>query len=274
MNYRHGFHAGNFADCVKHALLLWVVRALQRKPTPLRVLDTHAGAGAHALLEGSAARTEEWRAGIGRLAGVRDGPLADYVALVHTLGMPGTYAGSPALLRAALRPDDRLICCELHPEEHAALRARFRHDPQVAVHCRDGWEALRGLTPFPERRGLVLMDPPFERPGEFDRILAGVAVVASRFRPVQMAWYPIKHRAPVRSFHAALRASGLRDLLAAELWLRDPTDAQRLNGCGLILADAPFGFEAAARDILAALLARLGDRDAGEDWAVTRLADE
>jgi 23S rRNA (adenine2030-N6)-methyltransferase len=275
MNYRHAFHAGNFADCLKHALLVWMVRALGRKPAPFRVLDTHAGAGAYDLGSDEARRGGEWQAGIGRLLDVSDGPLADYAALVREAGAPARYPGSPELVRALLRPGDRLVCVELHPEEHAALRTRFRADPRVSVHRRDGWEALRALTPFPERRGLVLMDPPFERPGEFERLSAGLSLVARRFRgAVQAAWYPIKHRAPVRAFHAAVEASGLRNVVAAELWLHEPTDPARLNGCGLLVANPPWGFEAEARGVLAALEGRLGAGEAGQGWAVTRIAEE
>ncbi|WP_135467864.1 23S rRNA (adenine(2030)-N(6))-methyltransferase RlmJ [Crenalkalicoccus roseus] len=275
MNYRHAFHAGNFADCMKHALLVWLLRALRRKETPFAVLDTHAGAGAYDLAAPEAARTGEWCRGIGRLLDLTDGPLADYVALVRAAGAPAAYPGSPALVRALLRPGDRLACCELHPEDHAALRARFHSDRQVAVHRRDGWEALRALTPFPERRGLVLVDPPFEQPGEFERMAAGIALVARRFRAaVQACWYPIKHRAPVRAFHAALRAGGVRDLVAAELWLREPTDPQRLNGCGLLVASPPYRFEEEGGSLLAALLDRLGEGEAGAGWTITRIAEE
>lgn len=275
MNYRHAFHAGNFADCVKHALLVWIVRALGRKPAPFRVLDTHAGAGAYDLGSDEARRGGEWRAGIGRLLDVTTGPLSEYAALAREAGAPTSYPGSPALVRALLRPEDRLVCVELHPEEHAALRARFRGDPRVAVHRRDAWEALRALTPFPERRGLVLMDPPFEKPGEFDRLAEGLALVARRFRgAVQAAWYPVKHRAPVRAFHAAVGAAGVRDVVAAELWLREPIDPGRLNGCGLLVANPPWGFEAEAGAVLAALLDRLGAGEPGQGWAVTRVAEE
>ncbi|MBX6745762.1 MAG: 23S rRNA (adenine(2030)-N(6))-methyltransferase RlmJ [Acetobacteraceae bacterium] len=275
MNYRHAFHAGNFADCVKHALLVWLLRALSRKPTAFRVLDTHAGIGTYDLSAPEAERTGEWRGGIGRLLDIAEGPLADYVSLVRAAGAPGQYPGSPALVRALLRQQDRLVCVELHPEDYAALRARFRADPQVSVHHRDAWEALRALTPFPEKRGLVLMDPPFEQDGEFERLAAGIALVSQRFcAAVQAAWYPIKHRAPVRSFHAALRDSGVRDLVAAELWLREPTDPRRLNGCGLLLANPPYRFEEEGGTILAALLARLAEGEPGQGWAMTRIAEE
>ena len=276
MNYRHAFHAGNFADCMKHALLVWLLRALAAKEKPFRVLDTHAGIGSYDLSETSEAeRTGEWRRGIGRLLDVGDGPLADYVALVRAAGAPARYPGSPALVAGLLRPQDHLLACELHPEDVVTLRAAFRRDPQVAVHHRDGWEALKALTPFPEKRGLVLVDPPFEQEGEFERLAQGIALVSQRFRgAVQACWYPIKHRAPVRAFHTALQESSVRDLVAAEFWLREPTDPQRLNGCGLLVANPPWKFEAEGGDILAALLKTLGDGEPGQGWAMTRIAEE
>jgi len=271
MNYRHAFHAGNFADCLKHALLVWLLRALARKPTPFRVLDTHAGIGRYDLDSEEPRRTGEWQQGIGRLMDITDGPLADYVGLVRA---DGGYPGSPALAAALLRPGDGLALVELHEQDHATLRALFHRDPRVAVHKRDAFEAVRALTPFPERRGLVLMDSPFEQPGEYERLAAAITEVSRRARGlVQAAWYPIKGRAPVRAFQTALRESGVRDILAAELHLREPTDAARLNGCGLIVVNAPHGFEDAARAMLEALRARLS-LEAGAGWSLTRIADE
>jgi 23S rRNA (adenine2030-N6)-methyltransferase len=244
VNYRHAFHAGNFGDCLKHALLVWLLRAMQRKPAPLCVLDTHAGVGRYDLAVGPAERTGEWRAGIARLLDDPPPPLADFVGLVGTLGL---YPGSPWLIRSLLRPDDRLACCELHPEDAAALRRLFRHDGQVGVHQRDAWEALGALLPPAQRRSLVLIDPPYEAQGEFDRVLDGLQRGYRRFASgVFAAWYPVKHRAPVRAFHAGLATSRIRDVVAAEMWLREPVDPARLNGCGLAVVNPPFGFAEAA----------------------------
>ena len=271
MNYRHAFHAGNFADCMKHALLVWLLRALQRKPGGVFVLDTHAGAGRYDLVRrpGRAHRRMARRhrpparrpaGGAGRL-----------LSLVRDCGL---YPGSPVLIEALLRPQDRLACCELHPEDHAALRAAMAGGG-AAVHRRDAWEALGALLPPPAglRRALVLIDPPYEAADEFARLAAGLLRGHARFATgVFAAWYPIKHRAPVRAFHTAIRDSGLRDVVAAELWLRAPLDPARLNGCGLLVVNPPFGFEAAAARILAALLARLGTGEAGQGVSVERLA--
>jgi 23S rRNA (adenine2030-N6)-methyltransferase len=272
VNYRHAFHAGNAGDCLKHALLVWLLRALARKEAAFAVLDTHAGAGRYDLASGPAERTGEWRSGIARLLDDPPAAVRDYVQTVRSLGL---YPGSPALIRSLLRPQDRLACCELHPDDAAELRRLFARDQQAALHHRDGWEALGALLPPAERRGLVLIDPPYEAPGEFERLAAGLATAQARFPTgVYAAWYPIKHRAPVRAFHAALRESGLRDIVAAELLLREPLDPARLNGSGLVVVNPPWRFEAEAAPILAALLDRLGDREPGEATALSRIADE
>ena len=272
MNYRHAFHAGNFADVMKHALCVALMRLLTRKPAPLFVLDTHAGCGRYDLDAGPAERTGEWRAGIGRLQDDSPEALADYLRLVREEGL---YPGSPALLRAMLRSDDRLACCELHPKDFLALKQEFGRDRQVSVHLRDGWEALRALLPPAQKRGLVLIDPPYEAADELVRLADGLRTGVSRFRTgVFVAWYPIKHRAPVREFHTTMAASGLSDILAVEMHLREPLDAARLNGSGLLVVNPPFGFEAAAGPILAALVGRLGDDEPGQGFEIVRLADE
>ena len=242
MNYRHAFHAGNFADCVKHALLVALLRALLRKPAPFRVLDTHAGIGHYELAAPEPQRTGEWRSGIARVMARADEALADYRTQVAAAGFPAHYPGSPALIRALLREGDRLSVCELHPDDHATLRTRFAGDAQVSVHKRDAYEAVTALTPFPERRGLILLDPPFERDDEFD--------------------------------HVARREAAVPDCIAAELTLREPTDPARLNGCGLLVANAPFGFDNEARGILNALLACLSQGETGAGATLIRVTEE
>jgi 23S rRNA (adenine2030-N6)-methyltransferase len=269
MNYRHAFHAGNFADCMKHALLVALLRALMRKPGPLFVLDTHAGSGHYDLGSEPARRGNEAAAGIMRLIEQPPAVLEDYVGRVRELGL---YPGSPELIRSLLRPDDRLACCELHPDAYSDLRRLFRRDSQAAVHQRDGWEGLKALLPPVQKRGLVLIDPPYEDQREFSNLAEGLALARVRFgTAVVTAWYPIKHRARERAFFNSL---SLRDVIAAEFLLRTPTDPSRLNGCGLLVVNPPYQFEQEARPIMDALLNRLGNREPGEAATVTRLADE
>lgn len=270
MNYRHAYHAGNFADCMKHALLLLLLRAMARKDKPCLVLDTHAGVGRYDLAAGPAAQTGEWRNGVGKLLAARPEALADYLAMVERLGL---YPGSPAIAAACLRPQDRLVCCELHGEDAAALKAAFAADKHVAVHERDGYAALGAFLPPPERRALVLIDPPYEQPDEFARAAKALALTYGKFKSAVLAlWYPIKHRPPVRAFFETIRHGGLRDVIAAELWVAPPVDPARLNGCGLLVVNPPFGFEAAALPVLAALRDALGGTGAG--CTVERLLDE
>jgi 23S rRNA (adenine2030-N6)-methyltransferase len=272
VNYRHAFHAGNAADCLKHAVLVWVLRALARKPKPFFVLDTHAGIGQYDLTADPALRTGEATNGILRLLDNPPEALADYIALVQQIGL---YPGSPALIAALLRPADRAIACELHPEDHAQLRRLFGRNPQLAVHLRDGYEAIGAFLPPPERRGLTFIDPPYEATDEIDRLLAALHTAHARFPSgIVMAWYPIKHRAPIRALHDALRTSAIPDIVAAELHIREPLDPARLNGSGLVVVNPPFRFEAEIPAILAALLGRLGDREPGEGTALVRLCNE
>ncbi len=283
MNYRHAFHAGNFADCMKHALLVWLVGALQRKPAPIFVLDTHAGTGGYDLSAEDASRTGEAEAGILRLLADPPPALADFVGLVRRVQDGGgsrvrsenLYPGSPLLIRALLRPDDRLACCELHDQDYPALHRLFARDPQTATHHRDAWEALGGLLPPKQKRGLVLIDPPFEAPDEFDRLARGLAAGHARFPTgVFAAWYPIKRVAAVRGFHHAMQASGIRDIVTAELLLREPLDPSRLNGCGLLVINPPFRFEAEALPLLLALRDALCGTESGAAATILRLADE
>jgi 23S rRNA (adenine2030-N6)-methyltransferase len=269
MNYRHIYHAGNFADVMKHALLVPLIRAMQRKDKPFLLLDTHAGIGRYDVTSEAAEKTGEWREGIGRLLDAPPPALAAYVALVQSLGL---YPGSPALAAALLRPTDRLVLCELHPEDAAVLRRTMRGTG--AVHERDGYEALTAFLPPPEKRALVLIDPPFERTDEF-ATLTKALVAAYRKLPsaVFVVWYPIKHRAPVRDFFEGLKLTPLRDVIACELLRRPDTSPASLNGCGLLIVNPPYGFEAEAAPILEACGAAFGE-SGGNYTSITRLIDE
>jgi 23S rRNA (adenine2030-N6)-methyltransferase len=272
MNYRHAYHAGNFADCFKHALLVALLDSLAAKPAPYFVLDTHAGAGWYDLDAEPSRRTGEADAGILRLLRSPSPVLARYLELVTRLGL---YPGSPALIREVLRPGDRLACCELHPDEASALRRRFHRDTQVEVHQRSGWEALGALLPPKEKRGLAFVDPPFEARDEFAALVESLKRGHTRFRNgVFASWYPIKQLAAVRGFHAGLMSSGIPSIMAVELCVRDATTPDRLNGCGLAVINPPYLFEERARAVADAVLEGIGDGEAGAGTTVIGLVDE
>lgn len=273
MNYRHAFHAGNFADCFKHALLMALLDALTRKPAPFCVMDTHAGSGHYDLSADAARRTAEAEGGILRLLDAPEDPvLTPYLSQVHRLGL---YPGSPAFIRAALRPGDRMVCCEMHPEEAASLRALFRNDPQAEIHARSGWEAMTALLPPKESRGLVFIDPPYEARNEFATLVTTLRAAHARFRHgIFAAWYPVKQLAAVHGFHADMRANGIRDIVAIEMVLRDPTELDRLNGCGLLVINPPFRFAEQALTIARAVLDGIGASEPGAGVRSLVLADE
>lgn len=246
MNYRHAYHAGNHGDVLKHAVLTAVLQRLHEKTTPVFLLDTHAGIGTYDLTGIEAGKTGEWETGIGPLIAADPPALHDYLALVRDLNPPGrltTYPGSPAILAALKRPDDRLVLSELHPEDANTLRRWARGRPGVAVHQRDAYEALKAFLPPRETRGLLLVDPPYEVTDEFERLAKAVAAATKRW-PVGrwMIWHPVKERAPVWRLEEALLANAVGSLLSIELMMR-PVDGVSLAGSGLILINPPFGLE-------------------------------
>lgn len=257
MNYRHAFHAGNVGDVLKHVVVERVLDHLRAKPKPMVVLDTHAGAGLYDLEGDQAARTGEAAGGIGRLL-AHPAPhqaLAGYLDLVAQLRAshgPTVYPGSPLVAAERLRPGDRLVAVERHPDDGAALRALMGRRTGVTVRVgEDGYAALAAVLPPPERRGLVLIDPPFEDRAEFATLAAALARAHRRFATgVYAAWYPLKDPGAVESFHQHVVATGLARVLVAELWVRPLTVIQGLAGCGLLLVNPPWRLD----DTLAGLL--------------------
>ncbi len=252
MNYRHAFHAGNFADVLKHAVLCALLRRLQLRPKPLSYVETHAGAGAFWLDGPEARRSGEAADGIMRLAGLQPASpaLAAYLGLVR--GLPGNeqglkvYPGSPLVAARLLGEQDRLLLSELVPEEAAGLRRLFRGDTRVAVHCRDGWEALGALLPPTPRRGLVLIDPPYEAPDDLRRLVDGLVLARQRW-PVGVlaAWYPVKDRRELRTLERAVASAelGAGGVLQVELAVRPDDNPGSLNGSGMLIVGPPWGLE-------------------------------
>lgn len=267
MNYRHGYHAGNFADVLKHLALCELLRLLTAKDKKLFVLDTHAGAGGYDLAGGLAARTGEAEDGIARLmAAPRAGmpaAVVRYLAAVwaydRKFGPPGgalrRYPGSPRLVRAALRPGDRFVACELHPQDALTLKREFAGDQAVDVRQADGYHTLKAMLPPVERRGLMLIDPPFEAADEFDKLSRAVRHALRRFAIGCYAiWYPIKDDQAVAGFVA-----GLAGLKAMTLELRlSPSADGKLSACGLAVINPPWKFDEAMAEALPWVGAALG----------------
>jgi 23S rRNA (adenine2030-N6)-methyltransferase len=268
--YRHAFHAGNFADVFKHVVLLQLLRALLKKDKPFFVLDTHAGAGRYDLRSAEAQKVGEYREGIGRLWDhtALSPELQDYRDQVAAFN-PGTkleyYPGSPRLIQRLLRQDDRLVACELHPNEHPLLQAEMAGSRHVSILKLDGYAALKAHLPPKEARGLVFMDPSFEMEGEFERLKDALRLVQQRWRNGMMAiWYPILHRAPSARFHESIRRLGIDNLLCAELGLQPYDSPQGMHGCGLVLANPPWQLDTVLARLLPELLTVLGSPPRGE----------
>lgn len=272
MNYRHAFHAGNFADVVKHITLTRILAHLLRKDTAFRVIDTHAGVGLYDLWGDEAERTGEWREGIERLFnhGLPDpvaGLVAPYLDAVRAQNPDGQlryYPGSPFITRHMLRKQDRLMALELHPSDAQALRENFAGDIQTRVTELDGWAAMGTHLPPKERRGLVLVDPPFEQKGEFSRMVQSLEKAHKRWPTgIYAYWYPIKDPREVSAYGAALKATGIKKILRLELTIRAASTPPRLHGSGMIVINPPFMLEAEMQTILPFLAKLLSDEGRG-----------
>ena len=282
MNYRHAFHAGSFSDVFKHAVLCRILDYLRGKPAAFRVIDTHAGAGIYDLTSSEASRGGEWHNGIERLLAAQlpapvNALLAPYLEVIGALNERGRlklYPGSPAITRAWLRPQDRLIACELEPKAATALAGHLRGDTRIKTLEIDGWRSLSGYVPPPERRGLVLVDPPFEQDSDFLRLSQGLATGHHKWATGIFAlWYPIKGRSEPDALAKNLRRIGIAKILRAELTISGLSDPSRLNGCGLILVNPPFTLEGELSALLPALAGALG-RDGNAGFSLDWLAGE
>lgn len=264
MNYRHIYHAGNICDVVKHAVLALVIDRLKAKDTPFAVIDTHAGIGLYDLQDERAGKTSEAHDGILKLLDApRIAGLESYYGSLQQLNPEWNgvssdgcryYPGSPVLTMLNLRATDRLVACELHPEDADQLKRQLFRFKRAQTHHRDGYQALGALLPPPEKRGLVLIDPPFEQTDEFARLAETVIAAQARWPTgIYMLWYPIKERPAIWRFHEQLIAAGIPKILAAEFIYRDESDAARLNGSGLILINPPWQLDAALKQLFCQL---------------------
>lgn len=274
MNYRHIYHAGNFADVLKHAVLARLIRYAQQKEGAFRVLDTHAGIGLYDLTSEEAQKTGEWQEGIGRLIDAElpeaaAALLEPYLSAVRELNPEGgvrRYPGSPKLARMLFRPQDRLSAIELHPDDFSALSRVFEGDFQVRVTELDGWLTLGAHLPPKEKRGIILVDPPFEKPEDYEQLVDGLAKAYRRFSTgTYCLWYPMKKGAPIADFHEALKALEIKKMLCTELTVKSDRETTGLNGSGLIIVNPPYTLKDELHTLLPVLKEKLGqDRYASQ----------
>ncbi len=290
MNYRHQFHAGNFADVLKHALLVPLLRGLQRKEKGFLYLDTHAGRALYdlSLAEKGATlvRAPEWPAGIGRLWNRADLPegVSTYLGLVkdfdsrqrlpgESTTVPRHYPGSPLLAQALARPQDRLALCELHPDEYAVLKSELDFERRAVVQALDGYRSVRAFLPPPEKRAFVLIDPPFEDAREHEQIVEAVAEGLRRLPGGTFAvWYPLTERAKADAFLSDLIALAPPPTWTVELTVAGPRSTLKMKGCGLVVVNPPWQIDQAIRpelDFLADVLAQEPGGEAHLRWLVT-----
>lgn len=281
MNYRHAFHAGNFGDVLKHVVLLELLEALHRKPNPVHLIDTHAGIGLYDLAADEAQRSGEYRFGIGAVLSDPNAAkiLPRYWDVLKRLNpdlKPGgsglrRYPGSPWLLQDSVRAGDRVSLCELHPQDAETLKHNIGRDPAISIHHRNGFEALKALTPPTPRRGLALIDPAFELKDEFDTLTKAVLLAHERWATGQlMVWYPIKDQKSTDQWKSALARQIKVETLCIELTVRPAKDDRQMNGSGLIVINPPWQLAETLKPMLDFLKSRLA-REAGAAVKITSL---
>jgi 23S rRNA (adenine2030-N6)-methyltransferase len=278
MNYRHSYHAGNFADVVKHIVLARVITYLKQKPRPFRVIDTHAGAGRYDLLGVEASKTGEWREGIGRIFGANMPPavaelLAPYIEAVRAVNDAHElqiYPGSSLIARAIMRPDDVLVANELNASEFERLKREFARAKNTAILNIDAWHAIKSLLPPKERRGVILIDPPFEEKNEFASVARAVDEAIKRFRAgVYLIWYPLKDIAAADRFVAEAAARSTVEFLDVRLGVCAPFPGLGLTAAGILVLNPPY----LLRDELETILPLLTDHMAEGQGAAFSVRD-
>lgn len=261
MNYQHSFHAGNFADVIKHVILTALFGSLAKKDSPLCYIDTHAGAGFYDLNAASPKKSKEYSGGIEKVIQQDDAPalVKHYLDIVHRINNELThskfsslrfYPGSPLIAHHLMRAHDRIIACELQNAAYQALKETFDGDKQVAVHHTDGYLGLKAFLPPKERRGIILIDPPYEDPDEFRHLAQTLPSVLKRFETgVYAIWYPIKDTRQIERFYRTLNESITNSILSVELTIY-PDLPTHLNGSGMAIINPPWQFQETLQEVL------------------------
>lgn len=281
LSYQHIYHAGNFADVHKHTVLALLLQALQRKPTALCYLETHAGRALYDLHDPLAQKNCEFEQGVSRLLAESSPPamLAGYLAYIYKCNHPGNtlrfYPGSPLLARELLREQDAMILAELHPQEIPLLRQQLQQDKRIAIHQRDGYEMLRALLPVKQSRGLVLIDPAYELKSDYAQVVTALELIQQRWSGgVAMVWYPLLTASAHDNFIQALRKSALRDVLCCELQLQSYAGLPGMKGSGVIILRPPWQVDTQLQELLPYLADLLQQDASATHWRVEQLIAE
>lgn len=255
MNYRHGYHAGNFADVFKHAILIALIKTFLRKENPFCYIETHSGSGYYDLFSEYSKKNNEFEEGVEKVLHQQDSPLIvkEYISCVQRLNNRLShsaisslryYPGSPLIASYFLREHDRLILSELHPEDYQQLKKTLQNDMRAGVHLQDGYQGLKAFLPPKERRGLILIDPPYERPNEWMSLAAAIPTALKRFNTgVYALWYPIKDHENITRFQQIIKTEIKQPILTTELTLYNEALPTHLNGCGMMIINPPWQFE-------------------------------
>ena len=276
-SYRHGFHAGNFADVLKHHIQVEIISYLQKKDAPFDYIDTHAGAGLYRLQSEMAQKNQEYLNGIGKLYGEASPPaLAPYLELVAALNPDGLrqYPGSPMVAAQLLRPQDKAWLFELHPSEVENLRHNFAGRRQCRVREEDGFVGLAALLPTQSRRALVLIDPPYEQKADYQRVVSALTLIHRKMATATVAlWYPVVSRAQVDAMTRQIAATGIRKIELFELGVRADSEGHGMTASGMIVVNPPWTLRAQMDALLPELAARLSE-DGGLHYRCETLVGE
>lgn len=280
LSYRHSFHAGNHADVLKHIVLMLILENLKLKDKGFYYLDTHAGVGRYQLSSDEAEKTGEYKEGIGRLWERTDLPeeISRYVDLIKHLNFGAKtlryYAGSPLIAAQLLRPQDRALLTELHPRDFPLLRNNFKEFKNISVKCDNGFQQLKATLPPKERRGLVLIDPPYELKEDYDLVVKVAEEGYKRFATGTYAiWYPVVLRQQTKRIFKGLQASGIRKILKIELAVRPDSDQRGMTASGMAVINPPWTLENQMKAILPYLVKTLVPEGTGS-WTVEWITPE